>query len=205
MNASALTRGTQWPSPHGTIPSSPQATSPLTALVMLLQLVESRHTALLSHGFDWHSSISTSQCAPTNPAAQLHVYKSTASVHTAPFRHGSDVQSSIFSEHVGPAQPAWQEHKNEPTATVASTVESRQTPTLHGSLKHSSMSASQSTPPQPCAHMHWYEFGPMSAHGGLSIRQLSMGTQGPEVVPHCSRPTRLHAKHGRFFSAVVES
>jgi hypothetical protein len=62
----------------------------------------STHVPPFVHGYDAHSSSSTSQCAPAQPFEHVHEYCTTQaafehlpSTHVAPFMHGVDAHSAI--------------------------------------------------------------------------------------------------------------
>ena len=97
----------------------------------------------------WHSSILTSHCVPSHPAAHAHSYESiVSSAQTPPFRHGTDRHSSTSMEHVSPSHPATQVHAN-------SSMPSTHCPSFsQGSELHSSTFSAHVSPVYPVTHRH---------------------------------------------------
>ena len=64
----------------------------------------------LMQGFDWHSSISTSQVKPLKPGLHWHCHKLADGWIQAPFLHGFDKQTSICTSHRYPVKPGGHVH-----------------------------------------------------------------------------------------------
>jgi hypothetical protein len=61
--------------------------------------LESEHTPPFWHGFDEHSSTSSSHASPVQPAAQTHENPLSVVVHAPSFWHGFGSQWSSFVSH----------------------------------------------------------------------------------------------------------
>tara|TARA_B100000519_G_C13805490_1_gene233228 strand:+ start:82 stop:408 length:327 start_codon:yes stop_codon:yes gene_type:complete len=67
--------------------------------------------APLRHGLLEHSSSSTSQCSPDQPAGQVQEYANVASTQVALPWQGYDAHSSMSTLHSVPAQPFVHSHE----------------------------------------------------------------------------------------------
>jgi hypothetical protein len=127
-------------------------------------VLDSLHTAPFTHGYEPHSSMSTPQLSPAQPASHIHDHCTTQltlvvdspSTQLPPFWHGL-LSHSAISKHVVPlsrlAYPGLHWHSLVPgpvwmhCANMASHVSS--------SGSHTPTSVPQSdTPSQPSAHVH---------------------------------------------------
>ena len=109
---------------------------------------------LFWHGADRHSSMSSSQCSPSQPGGQRQLYSSVPAVQL-PRTQGPDRHSSMSVSHRAPEKPAThvQVYEAIPSTQVASLLQGL--PTLH-----SSTSVSHRSPVNPSAQMH----APLASH-----------------------------------------
>jgi len=119
---------------------------------------------LLAHGYDEHSSRSTSHTAPAQPFAHTHdhctrqaAYVHAPSTHVPPFMQGAELHSWIVVHVLPPSlvsYPGWHTHSCLPAPT--NTHSARSPSQSFDPLGHGSTSCAQRVPDHPDAHVHSY-------------------------------------------------